>query len=174
MNVLKKSLIGLSLLALLAGCSTGTTATMPTAEKSAPAAEVKSDSQTAAPNAKTDPELLSTVDVKLLDGKVELSQDQVDAGNLSFNVRNETVKPLNVTLVKTTLKPNELKVKADGLLEKDQAGVEVLTQLHKAPIEPTKEETMTKIVDPGEYEVVVTEAGNPVPVAHAMLTLKAL
>lgn len=176
MNVLKKSLIGLSLLALLASCSAGTTNKTAASEKSAAptATEVQSDNKTTAATETTAPELLSTVDIKLLDGKVELSQPKVDAGNLSFNIRNEAARPLNVSVVKTTLAPNELKVKSNGELDSKQMGVEVLTKLHKNPIAPAKEETMTKILEPGEYQVVVTEAGNAKPIAYAMLTLQAL
>ncbi len=184
MNVFKESLIGLSLVVILAGCSTGTNAKSPTAENATPN-KMESNNQAngqktdqipgslTSSTEKTDRELLSTVDVKLLDGRVEVSQPQAGAGALNFNIRNETKLPLNVSIVQTTLAPGQLMVKA-GKVDTAQSGVKTVAALHTNPIEGGKQETITKTLEPGDYQVVVTEVGKAAPIASAPLRLKAL
>ncbi len=192
MNVIKKGLIGLSLVAMLAGCSPGTkinaTATGP--NKNSPTAgaapnKVGTNSQAngqkadpmpgqlASAAGETDHELLSTVDVKLTNGRVKISQPQAGAGALDFNVRNETKLPLNVSIVQTTLEPSQLMVKA-GKIDAAQSGVKTVAELRTDPIEGGQQETMTKTLPPGDYQVVATAVGEKMPVAHAPLFLRAL
>lgn len=177
MNMLKKSLIGLSLFALLAGCSLGTTAKPSTAEKPVASEkkapdEMQKDGQMVTTSEKTDSELTSIVEIKLLNGKVDLSQDQSRSGSLDFNIQNETAEPLNVAIVKTTLEPSKLMVK-DGRLKADQSDVEVLSQSDRL-IDGGRQEMMTKMLEPGDYQVVVTSPSKAMPVAYAALTLKPL
>ena len=177
MNIFKKSLIGLSLVALLASCSAGTTTKSAMADKST-ASEKNNTTEvqpvgTVVPQEKIDRELLSIVEVKLVNGKVELSQSEVESGELEFNIRNEMAEPLNVSVVKTTLMPNELKV-VDGKVDAAQKGVEVVSELHTSPIKANQEETIMKTLEPGDYQLVVTSPDSTVPVADAMLMLKAM
>ena len=178
MNTLKKSLIGLSLLALLAGCSSGVSSKSSDAGKysdGAKSTEIQPEQSTKTAQATsqtgTDPELQSLVSVKLTDGKVELNQPEVTAGAVEFNVRNEMTEPLSVSLVKTTLSPAQLKVK-DGMLDREQKDVEVVAE-HSNPVKAGQEETISKILQPGTYELVVTAQGHSEPIAHTMIMVKA-
>lgn len=184
MNTLKKSLIGLSLFVLLASCSAGTTAKSPTAEKSTTAEKTttsdkatpdemrKNGQMVTTPSEQTDRELTSVVEVELLNGKVKLSQPQAGSGDLDFNIRNETAEPLSVAIVKTSLEPSKLAVK-DGRIEANQSDVEVMSESSRL-IDGGRQGTMTKILEPGDYQVVVTSPSKAMPVAHAVLTLKPL
>lgn len=178
MNTLKKSLIGLSLFALLAGCSSGVTSKSSDAGKysdGAKSTEVQPEQPTKTAQSSsqtgTDPELQSLVGVKIADGKVELNQPEVTAGAVEFNIRNEMTEPLHVSLVKTTLSPSQLRVK-DGMLDKEQSDVEIVAE-HSNPVKAGQEETIAKMLQPGDYELVVTAQGRSEPVAHTMVTVKA-
>lgn len=178
MSILRKGLVGFSLLVLLAGCSAGAISKSPKAEKysdNEKSAEVQSASPsvtTKGEQATIDRELLSTVSVKLVNGKAELSQPEVSTGAVEFNVRNEMAEPLHVALVKTALLPSKLVVK-DGMLERGQMGVDVVSE-HANPVKAGGEETITQTLQPGDYELVITAADKSEPVAHAMVTVKPL
>ncbi|MGC1244697.1 MAG: hypothetical protein WA865_00640 [Spirulinaceae cyanobacterium] len=171
MNILQKGLIGVSLVALLASCSPDANTKSPATETSkATPAEVRpvKDKTT---SAQKDSELLSTIDVKLSDGKVELSESQVKAGPLEFKVHNDTTEPLELAVIKTEVEPTKIMVK-EGKIDKTQKGVEVISQLRDRPIKPGQEQTIAETFEPGEYTVVVTSPNQAEPIAYSTLTLQ--
>ncbi|PSN15156.1 hypothetical protein C7271_21105 [filamentous cyanobacterium CCP5] len=172
MNVIQKSLAGISLVALLAGCSADVANQSPQAKSSeATTAEVHSDKAKTAADKKMDRELLSTVDIRLADGKVELSESQVSSGHLEFNVTNDTTEPLHMEIVKTDFEPTRISVK-DGKVDRAQTGVEVLSELRTEPIKPGHQETLLETLEPGDYTIVVTSPGQATPVAYSTLTIQ--
>ncbi|MBE9136003.1 hypothetical protein IQ254_02085 [Nodosilinea sp. LEGE 07088] len=172
MNTLQKGLIGAGLVALLAGCSAGVGKKSTPAENSgATSTEMTSEAHKTPSGEAIDPELLSSIEVKLSDGKVELSESRVNAGHLEFDVRNDTTEPLHMAVVKTNLEPTEIVVR-EGKVDRTQAGVEVLSELRDNPIKPGHEETLIETLEPGEYTVVVTSPSQSKPVAYSALTLQ--
>lgn len=172
MNVVKKSLIGLGLVAVLAGCSGTKTKEV---NANAPAAGDQVEVASGQANATTDKapaatEVLSTVNVKLLDGKVELSDKETASGELEFNVRNETAEPLNVSVIKTDIDPVSIKVE-EGKVDSTQEGLEVFSESQDREVMAGKDVVIKETLAPGGYYVVVTSAGKTEPVAFSALTV---
>lgn len=171
MNVLKNGLIGLGLVAFLAGCNQTpqTSAKLEQSAKSETVAIAPEANQPAATMSKDSaaPDL-STVEVKISGQKVELSESQAQAGLLTFNVRNESVQPLNMELVKTDLSPAKIMVK-DGQIDKTQSGVEVISEASDRPLKSKHEATISETLEPGEYTFIATSPSKAEPIATATI-----
>ncbi len=171
MNILQKGLIGVSLVALLASCSPNVNTKLATTETAKATPAKVSPVKDKTTSMQKDRELFSTIDVKLSDGKVEISESQVKAGPLEFKVRNGTTEPLELAVIKTEIEPTKIVVK-EGKVDKTQTGVEVISELRDRPIKPGQEETIAETFEPGEYKVVVTSPNRAEPIAYSTLTLQ--
>lgn len=157
---------------MLAGCSATKTKDV---NANAPAAGGKVEVASGQVNATTDKapgstEVLSTVNVKLSDGKVELSDKETPAGELEFNVRNETKEPLNVSVIRTEIDPVSIKVE-EGKLDSTQKGVEVFSESKDREVMAGKDVMLKETLAPGGYYIVVTSPKQAEPVAFSALTV---
>ncbi len=180
--------IELSLFVLFTGCRSGTTAALTAAKnpaaakRAAPTAAIQpqspsqskgqATSQTTTAKANSDRALISTVNVKLVGDKVEVSQPAAKSGDLAFNISNNTAEPLAIAIVKTKLDPSRLRIK-DGRLSSAQPGVEMLAE-SALPIDGGRQATLTKALAPGEYQVLMISPSKDKPMAYAQLSVKPL
>lgn len=171
MNLFRKGLIGISLVALVAGCSAGVDKKTSMLENSQSRSEMKARENEASSAEKMGREELSSIDIRLSEGKVELSESELKAGQLEFNVRNETTEPLHLAVIRTELESVKIMVK-EGKVDRTQPGVEVLSELREDPIQPGRSEAILETLEPGTYTVVVTAPNRAEPVAYTTLTLE--
>lgn len=168
MNAVQKSLIGLGLIAALAGCSGPKTKDV---EANAPAAydtEKVDSGQVATDRTPASTEVLSTVNVRLLDESVELSNKEMLAGEHEFQIYNETGEPLNVSVIKTEIDPALIKVE-EGKIAITQKSVESLSNSKDREIMAGKDVKIRETLAPGGYYVLVTSSKQAEPIAFSEL-----
>lgn len=185
MNMAKRyvSFVSMGLLLLLAGCSQSISERSadksPQDSTSSPTdiapAETVPDSQEDAIDREVEKESAEkepdfTVNVRLVDGTIELSTSELETGRIDFNVLNEDAEPLNIQVIKTEIAPDKVLVKT-GQVDRTQPGVEVISQVRDRPINPNTQALISETLLPGEYKVVVTSNSQTKPIAHTTITI---
>jgi hypothetical protein len=171
MNIFQQGLVGIGLVAILAGCSPANISDTPQPESS----ETMPDEMTSEENQtpmedEAERGEMSVIDVTVANNEVMLSESQVMGEELEFRVSNETSDPLNMAIVKTTLAQSDIKVR-QGRIHRTQEGVEVISELSDRPVQAGETRIVEERLEPGEYQMVVTTENLSEPLAVAIFTV---
>ena len=103
----------------------------------------------------------STVNVTLKEWSVTLDAPSVAAGLVKFNVRNDGPGDMHeFVIIKTGLAPEQLPVDANGVVDENGAGIEIIGEIEGIPVGP---DTRVAAFDlaPGKYVLIcnIRDAG---------------
>jgi hypothetical protein len=92
----------------------------------------------------------TSVGVSVREYLVIVEHSPLPAGKVTFRVRNRGPKFAHeFVIAKTALRPDKLPTKADGSVNEDASGLQVLSEIEKFPPEETRDKTLT--LSPGRY-----------------------
>ncbi len=158
-------------LLFLAGC--GTVASLPNKTDSTTAEDTTSqtdkmgldkdtnttrESQDTKAIASAAKELLNTIDVEITSEEVMANFTRVDAGSVSFDIRNSSEQPQSVLLLRTDLPDAQIPIK-EGKVDLSQQGVSEVGKLVTDPMTVNDDETITRTLTPGTYVLMAYTPG---------------
>jgi len=108
----------------------------------------------------------SEVTVTLVEYKVVPDVTSVPAGSVTFNAKNIGGAEHALHVFKTDLAPEALPTKADGSVDEEAAGVEMID--HVTGIQPQQAKSLTVKLQPGNYVLIcnVVQTANGQTTSH--------
>ncbi len=137
---------------LMVGCSSPSSL-----QGEAPTAQRETPAQTSS-KAAGKSEIVNIISAQLSSEKITLDRDKVDAGPVSFEIRNGSSEPLDVILLKTDLPASQIPLK-EGKVDTTNGDVKQVGQLVTSPMPANGDETIVRTLEPGNYLMMVYHPG---------------
>jgi uncharacterized cupredoxin-like copper-binding protein len=108
---------------------------------------------TPAPPSPTDAAGPTTVDVTLMEFAIGTSVAKARAGDVTFDITNEGPDDQHeFVVIKTDLGPTDLPTKADGSVDEEGEGIEVIDEVEELDVDSSEE--LTVDLEPGAYVLI--------------------
>ncbi|HEY9877045.1 MAG TPA: hypothetical protein V6D29_01255 [Leptolyngbyaceae cyanobacterium] len=172
---------------LLVGCSYFSPSSQETASPELPSSDVTTepDLQTSPNATPTDPLFpgnstplpetgvaRNIVGVQILPEGLGLSTQQTNAGEVSFNIFNNTVQTQKVFVFKSSVPLEQLPIKDDAL-DFDNPSIQLIGQLNNGLLSAYGESVINCILEPGQYILMVYPPGGLRIAKVAIITVQA-
>jgi hypothetical protein len=118
-------------------------------------------------------EILSTILVQIRPEKIHADITRVNAGPVSFDIRNTSDEPQEIVLLKTDLPADQIPIKADKV-DLTHSDVKEVGQLVTSPMPAKHSETLTRTLEPGQYVLMAYPPGQIEAARTQTFTIKAV